>query len=161
MQLQGHHGAGRQRVKMDGGKLPAGRVVRDLVSFTDFMPTLAEFAGAGLPKGITLDGRSFAPQLRGQKGNPREWIYVQLGRNWYVKEPGWKLNVLFAATCRVSLASTPRSSVRSAMALIWARASRESSAVLKFDKPDREATVLLTFNSVDQTTLIAIMIRTK
>ena len=33
-----------------------------------------------------------APQIRGEKGNPREWIFVQLGRNWYVRDDGWKLN---------------------------------------------------------------------
>jgi arylsulfatase A len=35
---------------------------------------------------------SFAAQLRGQKGSPREWIFVQLGRRWYVRDDGWKLN---------------------------------------------------------------------
>jgi arylsulfatase A len=85
------------------GTLPEGRVVRDLVSFVDLMPTFADFAGAQLPKDVTLDGRSFAPQLRGEKGNPREWIYVQYfppredahthphGR-WYARSDRWKLN---------------------------------------------------------------------
>jgi hypothetical protein len=41
---------------------------------------------------VTLDGKSFAPQLRGQSGSPREWIFVQLGPNWYVRELDWKLN---------------------------------------------------------------------
>jgi hypothetical protein len=49
-------------------------------------------AGAPLPAGVTLDGKSFAPQLRGQPGSPREWIFVQLGPNWYVRELDWKLN---------------------------------------------------------------------
>jgi arylsulfatase A len=74
------------------GTTPRGKVLKDMVDFSDFYATFAELAGAKLPAGVTVDGRSFAPQLRGRKGNPREWIYVQLGRNWYVKEPGWKLN---------------------------------------------------------------------
>ena len=45
-----------------------------------------------LPAGVTLDGKSFAPQLRGQAGSPRDWIFVQLGPNWYVREQDWKLN---------------------------------------------------------------------
>jgi len=71
---------------------PAGHVVKDLVDFSDVLPTFAEVAGATLPQGRTYDGRSFAPQLRGDKGNPREWVFVQLGRRWYVRDDGWKLN---------------------------------------------------------------------
>ena len=74
------------------GTTPRGKVLKDMVDFSDFHATFAELAGVKQPAGLTFDGRSFAPQLRGRKGNPREWIYVQLGRNWYVKEPGWKLN---------------------------------------------------------------------
>lgn len=74
------------------GVAPAGGVLKDLVDFSDMLPTFAEVAGTKLPPGVTIDGRSFAPRLRGQTGNPREWIYVQLGRRWYVRDDGWKLN---------------------------------------------------------------------
>ena len=74
------------------GTAPAGKVLKDMVDFSDFYATFAELAGAKPPGGVTIDGRSFAPQLRGRKGNPREWIFVQLGSRWYVKEQGWKLN---------------------------------------------------------------------
>ena len=74
------------------GVAPAGSVLKDLVDFSDLLPTFAELAGAKLLGSVTYDGRSFAPQLRGQKGSPREWIFVQLGRNWYVRDAGWKLN---------------------------------------------------------------------
>lgn len=74
------------------GVAPTGRVLKDLVDFSDLLPTFVEVAGAKLPQGVTIDGRSFAPQLRGRKGQPREWIYVQLGRRWYVRDDGWKLN---------------------------------------------------------------------
>jgi hypothetical protein len=30
--------------------------------------------------------------VRGQKGQPREWIFIELARMWYVRESGWKLN---------------------------------------------------------------------
>ena len=43
---------------------------------------LAEVVGRDLvrlfidhPKGVTLDGRSFLPQVKGEKGTPREWIF--------------------------------------------------------------------------------------
>jgi len=74
------------------GVAPAGRVLNDLVDFSDLLPTFVEVAGAKLPTSMTYDGRSFAPQLGGRKGNPREWIFVQLGSRWYVRDDGWKLN---------------------------------------------------------------------
>jgi arylsulfatase A-like enzyme len=74
------------------GKIAAGKVSPDLVDFSDFFPTIAELAGAKLPEGVTIDGKSFASILKGEEGTPREWIFVQLGRNWYVRESKWKLN---------------------------------------------------------------------
>jgi arylsulfatase A-like enzyme len=74
------------------GKTPQGKVLPDMVDFTDFYSTFAELAGAKPPQGLTFDSRSFAPQIQGKKGSPREWIYVQLGANWYVKEKAWKMN---------------------------------------------------------------------
>jgi arylsulfatase A len=74
------------------GTTPEGKVLKDLVDFSDFFPTFAEVAGAKLPKDVKLDGHSFAPQLRGEKGKPRDWVYVQLQNNWYVRNDSWKLN---------------------------------------------------------------------
>lgn len=72
------------------GTAPSGRVLSDLVDFSDFVPTFAELAGAKMPEGVRFDGRSFAPQLRGETGNPREWVFVQLGARWYVRDDRWK-----------------------------------------------------------------------
>ena len=74
------------------GKTPAGQVSHDLVDSTDFFPTFAELAGAKLPSNKVLDGHSFAPQIQGKKGQPREWIFIQLARQWYVREAGFKLD---------------------------------------------------------------------
>ena len=57
------------------GTIPAGEVTDDIVDFSDMMPTMAAMTGATLPKGEILDGVSFAPQLRGKEGTPRDWIY--------------------------------------------------------------------------------------
>lgn len=73
------------------GTTPAGKVLDDLVDFSDMFPTFAALGGAKLPSGVTIDGHSYAPQLHGEKGTPREWVYVQLGQGWYVREQGWKL----------------------------------------------------------------------
>jgi len=74
------------------GVTPAGKVCNDIVSFADMLPTFAELGGAKLSEGFKYDGRTFAPQLRGEKGTPREWAYVQLGGKWFVREQGWKMN---------------------------------------------------------------------
>jgi arylsulfatase A-like enzyme len=74
------------------GVTPQGKVLKDLVDFSDMYPTFAEIAGAKMPKDMTFDGQSYAPQLRGEAGKPREWAYVQLGAKWYVRSAGWKLN---------------------------------------------------------------------
>jgi arylsulfatase A len=74
------------------GTIAADTKCDDLISFADFYPTLAQLAGAKLPEGLAIDGVSFAPQLRGAAGTPREWVFVMLGHSWYVREQGWKLN---------------------------------------------------------------------
>lgn len=60
------------------GMIPAGKVSSDLVDSTDFLPTICEAAGVTVPPELKIDGRSFLPQLRGETGTPRQWIYC-----WY------------------------------------------------------------------------------
>ena len=60
------------------GQVAAGKVYSDLVDTTDFLPTLLEAAGVKKGPGTKLDGRSFLPQMRGGRAQPREWIY-----SWY------------------------------------------------------------------------------
>ena len=74
------------------GTLPPGGVNSDLIDFSDLLPTFADLAGASLPTNVKFDGKSFAPQLRGESGTPRQWIFVQLGAGWYVRDDGWKMN---------------------------------------------------------------------
>lgn len=52
------------------------RVCDDLVTTVDFLPTISE--AAGLLPFTNTDGVSFLPQLRGEAGSPRKWIY-----SWY------------------------------------------------------------------------------
>ena len=74
------------------GTTPVGKVSTDLIDFSDFFPTLAELGHAKLPEGVTIDGHSFAPQLQGRRGKPREWVYVELNGHWYARSKDWKLN---------------------------------------------------------------------
>jgi arylsulfatase A len=72
---------------------PAGRVCNDLVDFTDFFPTLAEAGRAAPPDGAALDGRSLLPQLRGERGDPREWIFCDYNPRWGNRPPArWAMN---------------------------------------------------------------------
>jgi len=73
------------------GVTPAGKVNRDLIDFSDFFATFAELGGAKLPAGVTLDSHSFAAQLQGQRGTPREWVYVELNGRSYVRDSRFKL----------------------------------------------------------------------
>jgi arylsulfatase A len=73
------------------GTTPAGVVNHDLTDFSDFFTTFAELGGASLPQGVTIDGRSFAPQIKGEKGHPREWVYVELMGKSFARDTRWKL----------------------------------------------------------------------
>ncbi len=72
------------------GTTPAGTTCDDLIDFTDVMPTLVELARARLPD-RTIDGRSFAPQLKGREGDPREWIYTEWRGKAWARTLRWKL----------------------------------------------------------------------
>ena len=74
------------------GVTPPGKVSAELIDSTDLITTFSELTGGSLPKSVTFDGHSFEPQLRGEVGKPRMWIFNQLARMWYVREAGWKLN---------------------------------------------------------------------
>jgi hypothetical protein len=73
-------------------KTSAGKVSADLIDSSDFIVTFAELTGGTLPKDTIFDGHSIAPQLRGDGGTPREWVYNQLAAMWYVRDAKWKLN---------------------------------------------------------------------
>ena len=73
------------------GVTPAGKVNHDLVDFSDFFATFAELGGAPLPQGVKLDSRSFAAQIKGQKGTPRDWVYVELNGRSYARNARFKL----------------------------------------------------------------------
>jgi arylsulfatase A len=64
--------------------IKSGHVSQDLISSTDFLPTLCAAAGANVPS--TMDGISFLPQLKGEAGTPRSWLYT-----WY--SPRQKANL--------------------------------------------------------------------
>jgi arylsulfatase A len=62
-----------------------------LIDTTDFLPTICEATGTKVPPELKIDGRSFFPQLLGEKGNPRDWLYV-----WFNDAGGAKAEFEFA-----------------------------------------------------------------
>ncbi len=73
------------------GAVPAGTTCADLVDFSDFMPTFADLAGAGLPADRVIDGESFFPQVQGKEGNPRDWVYTEYKGLAWIRNHRWKL----------------------------------------------------------------------
>jgi len=63
------------------GTAARGKVCGDLVDLSDFLPTLCECADLPVPDEPAPDGRSFLPQLKGERGNPRKWIYCWYSRS--------------------------------------------------------------------------------
>ncbi len=73
------------------GVIEPGTECEALVDFSDFLPTLAELAGAPLPQGAKLDGQSFVAQLLDPGAEGREWVFCEhQGRKW-VRTGRWKL----------------------------------------------------------------------
>lgn len=75
------------------GVIPEGMVCNNLASGIDILPTLAEIAGAPLPK-QKIDGVSLFPLMTGEEGaNPRETFLYYYRRNNLeaVRHGNWKL----------------------------------------------------------------------
>lgn len=73
------------------GTTPSGATCDDLIDFSDFMPALAELAGTVPPPDRPIDGRSFAPQIKGQPGTAREWVYTEFKGLGWIRDHHWKL----------------------------------------------------------------------
>ena len=74
------------------GVTPAGKVAPHVADSSDLLPTFAEVAGAGLPSGRVIDGRSLVSLLKGGASPPRPWAFCQLSNSFYVREVDWKLD---------------------------------------------------------------------
>ena len=81
------------------GKIPPSKVSSDLVDSTDFLPTMFEAANINFPENYIIDGKSFYPQLIGEEGNPRDWVFFHFDSGGRFKRPiqrflrnhSWKL----------------------------------------------------------------------
>lgn len=68
-----------------------GQVTGDLVDASDFLPTIAEIAGASPPADVHLDGQSFASRILHNEPAPRSWAFAEHMGNYFVKDRRWKL----------------------------------------------------------------------
>ena len=73
-------------------------MIDDLIDASDFLPTFLD--ASNIEHKDVIDGRSFYPQIIGEKGNPRDWIYFYFDPNSprlkrpvseFVREKKWKL----------------------------------------------------------------------
>lgn len=58
--------------------IPAGKVSQEPWAFWDFLPTCADILSAKLPAGVTTDGLSILPLLKGGNAPKRDYFYWEL-----------------------------------------------------------------------------------
>ena len=76
------------------GKVPAGRVCRELTTTMDFMPTFARLAGTTEPQDRIIDGYDIRPILFGEEGARSPYaafFYYQVRQLQAVRAGKWKL----------------------------------------------------------------------
>ena len=75
------------------GWIRQGRESDALLNAADILPTLADLAHASLPQGLKIDGRSFAPILRGEGDASwkRPWTFTQYHTTRVVRDHRFKL----------------------------------------------------------------------
>lgn len=78
------------------GKIPAGRVCREMLTSMDLLPTFARLAGAKLPDDRTIDGLDVVSVLTGEANarlkNPRQtYFYYCYNHLQAVRHGRWKL----------------------------------------------------------------------
>ena len=76
------------------GKIPAGRVCREVAATIDLLPTFARLAGADVPSDRIIDGKDIFPLMSGQAGavSPHEAFYFYCFTHLQAVRSGkWKL----------------------------------------------------------------------
>ena len=78
------------------GTIPAGQVSREILDFSDFLPTFCEIGECPTPTNV--DGRSLLKTLKGSDAKHRDWIYM-----WYSRNGGNKQARAFSRNQRYKL----------------------------------------------------------
>ena len=77
------------------GRIPAGRVCREMIWSMDLLPTLARLAGGAPPQDRLIDGRDIAPLMAGDPAarSPHEAFFIYWGAHLQAVRSGpWKLH---------------------------------------------------------------------
>lgn len=86
-------------IRWPGGGMEGGKDITEMGLHVDFFPTMAELCGLTLPQGLSFDGTSLAPILRGEKecldkdrthflqyrqntNPPEKWTNAVMTRQW-------------------------------------------------------------------------------
>jgi len=77
-----------------GGGLKKRGATMELTDLTDVLPTMLDFAGAKLPDGYRIDGKSLAPFLTGRTDTHREWILSYIGTSQMLRSKRWLLEAV-------------------------------------------------------------------
>ena len=78
------------------GKIPAGKVCREIATTMDVLPTLARLAGAAVPTDRVIDGKDIFPLMAGEAGarTPHEAFFFHRGMRLEAVRGGkWKLHL--------------------------------------------------------------------
>lgn len=80
------------------GRVPGGRVSRELASTLDLLPTFAALSGASLPSDLVLDGYDLTPLLLRDEPSPRKQMFYYRGqRLMAVRQGPWKAHFITQA----------------------------------------------------------------
>jgi len=72
------------------GIIPEDKVRGQMVHGNDWLPTIAAFTGAKLPK-VKLDGKNIKEVILKDAPSPHKTLYWSLGGQWSVRDGDWKL----------------------------------------------------------------------
>ncbi|MEM6886297.1 MAG: sulfatase-like hydrolase/transferase [Verrucomicrobiota bacterium] len=73
------------------GTAAKGHVVNDLVDCNDILPTMFAAAGIPMPEDEVFDGESVLPQLKGETGSHRDWLFIHHDPLPGMGKKGWEL----------------------------------------------------------------------
>lgn len=66
----------------------------EITDLSDILPTLVDFAGAKIPAGYKVDGKSLKPFLTGKARTHRKWIYSVIGTSQLVRTKRYLLEAV-------------------------------------------------------------------
>jgi arylsulfatase A-like enzyme len=72
-------------------KVRAGQVIHEVAMTMDLLPTVCEAAGAGIPAGHKIDGKSLLPVVTQGSSSPHQAIFWENGRQLACRRNHWKL----------------------------------------------------------------------